>query len=170
MRLSTLSTAQESANMSSHALKMRSYVEYHCWVVDKNGCIRDGSLTPKELKCSQGDNVKLVYKAWSEIPPFYRHITQIDRFESMDRAELVKELKRYSGEDNKCHVIANLWNKLCDGAIRVGSIGYENPDGSVFWYIGNGKTKCDAKYAKEPPNPAFLENHDLWEAWMSSLD
>lgn len=54
--------------MSSHTFQMRNYRDFHCWVVDKKGCRRDGSMTPRELESSQGDSVKLVCKAWSEIP------------------------------------------------------------------------------------------------------
>ena len=112
--------------------------DFHLWVVDKNGKIKDNfALRNKE--------VKIVYKEWENMPDVYQR--EIDKYKKMigsfNKIQKIELFKALSKMDNICLQYSVLLHILYGYDIKIGSLGIVCNNNKILWEYGNGLNNSD---------------------------
>ena len=107
--------------------------DYHMWVVDSKGNIKDNFAI-------KNPDIKVVYKEWKELPKYYKDEIEktksaINDLSKNEKNELFKILNNL---DNRCLQYSVLLNVLYGYEIKVGSLGIVLGKNKILWEFGNG--------------------------------
>ena len=112
--------------------------DFHMWVVDSKGDIRDNFAI-------NNPDIKVVYKEWKELPKYYKCKIEktkstITNLSKKDKIELLKMLNKL---DDRCLQYSVLLNVLFGYEIKVGSLGIVLGENKILWEFGNGLNESD---------------------------
>ena len=107
--------------------------DYHMWVVDSKGNIKDNFAI-------NNPDIKVVYKEWKELPEYYKD--KIEKTKSLindlSKKEQIELFKMLNNLDNRCLQYSVLLNVLYGYEIKVGSLGIVLGKNKILWEFGNG--------------------------------
>jgi hypothetical protein len=112
--------------------------DFHMWVVDSKGDIRDNFAI-------NNPDIKVVYKEWKELPKYYK--SKIEKTKStitnLSKKEKIELLKILNKLDDRCLQYSVLLNVLFGYEIKVGSLGIVLGENKILWEFGNGLNESD---------------------------
>ena len=107
--------------------------DYHMWVVDSKGNIKDNFAI-------KNPDIKVVYKEWKELPKYYKD--KIEEMKStitaLPKIVQIGLFKMLNNFDNRCLQYSVLLNVLYGYEIKVGSLGIVLGKNKILWEFGNG--------------------------------
>tara|TARA_Y100000389_G_scaffold132365_1_gene129810 strand:- start:25065 stop:25721 length:657 start_codon:yes stop_codon:yes gene_type:complete len=151
---------------------MRGCNDIHLWVKNDKGIITDMSFVFSDLiSCFQWKG-EILYREWDVIPPYYRACIESKArdFCDMTRKDLAEQLSYHQQQRGNCLACAILQQKLDGGTLAVGSVGVKFKNKKIVWDNGNGRNRCDRKYACEAPHESLAANTKDWERYFEVMD
>ena len=119
--------------------------DFHAWCVDKRGVVHD--YPADQLIKGKHWTGDVVRRPWDvnvvvEVLPYIEKLTQenfFDKNKHVSSVQLLQMIENNTFPENQCYARAKL---LCDSdpsrfALVLGSLGYRQLDGHVFWECGS---------------------------------
>lgn len=155
-----------------HEADMRGCNDIHLWVKSDEGIITDTSYAFSYLIWIFRGKGEIIYREWDFIPPFYKACIESKArdFSDMTRKELTEQLSYHQTQQGHCIACAILQQKLHGGTLAVGSVGMKFKNKKIVWHNGNGRNRCDEKYAGDAPHESLAANTGDWERYFEVMD
>lgn len=121
----------------------KGFLDYHAWCVDDRGNICDYKID--QLQSGVYPSQKLVYRPWSAhlVVQILPHLdamftTFMEQNKHCSESDLVREILQDRFPPDNCYIRAKLLHRsnVRKFNIVIGSLGFEQSDGRIFWESG----------------------------------